>query len=122
MKIIPVMLGRPRSGADNAFATRPPIIGVHVAYDKLWNCRSEYIPNHSTDCFDALLDTGADGTSIDAMLAKVIGAEATRRAVVHGHQGSRVFAGTRIQIVIPTADVVFCDNAVIHDFRAQGDP
>ena len=60
VKIIPVMLGRPRSGADNIFATRPPIIHVHLAYDKTWNCQSEGLPHHTTSNFDALLDTGAD--------------------------------------------------------------
>jgi Retroviral aspartyl protease len=116
------MLGRPRSGAANIYATRPPIIHIYVAYDKTWNCRSDGLPNHSAQSFDALLDTGADGTSIDSMLATQIGAETTKRAVVHGHTGNQIFSGTRVQIVIPTAQVVFCDDAVINDFRGAGSP
>ena len=56
------------------------------------------------------------------MLATHIGAEETKRAVVHSHTGNQVFSGTRIQIVIPTAQVVFCDSAVINDFRGTGSP
>ena len=121
-KIVPVMLGRPRSGADNIFATRPPIIRVHVSCDKEWSCQSNNIPFHSDECFDALLDTGADATSIDSMLTQHIGAEATRRGVVHGLEGSQMFVGTRIQVIIPVANVVFCDSASIHDFRGNGTP
>ena len=88
-KEIPVILGPHRAGAKDGFATRPPLILVHLAADPDWSPESEAWPASNRKIYYALIDTGADACAIDEAAANEIGAPPTGNgSVAHGWLGA----------------------------------
>ena len=120
VRVIPVFLGPERAGQPRDFASRSPVTLVHVACDADWTVNSSVPPNHDGKPYRALIDTGAEGTFIDAQIAQEIGIVATKRAIVHGFDGSKEVPGADVQIVFPTPNIVFAERAAITSLQSAG--